>query len=267
MPLTPNPQPQTPIMQITFLGTGTSQGVPVIACGCEVCHSLDFRDKRLRVSIHIEVDGKSFVVDTGPDFRQQMLRERVKFVDAILFTHEHKDHTAGLDDVRAFNFFQQRDMPVYGRKHVLAQIKQEFYYAFTEIKYPGTPQITLNEIQNQPFQVDGIDITPIEVMHYKLPVFGFRIKDFTYITDVNFISELEIEKIKGSKVVVMGALRKESHLSHFNLSESVEVLEKIAPDRAYITHISHQMGLHREVNEELPAFIQLAYDGLVINLD
>ena len=254
------------IMQITFLGTGTSQGVPVIACGCEVCQSLDFRDKRLRVSIHIEVDGKNLVVDTGPDFRQQMLRERVKNVDAILFTHEHKDHTAGLDDVRAFNFFQKRDMPIYGRKHVLEQIKQEFHYAFTEIKYPGTPQLTLNEIQNHPFQVDGIDVLPIEVMHYKLPVFGFRIKDFTYITDVNFISEEEIEKIKGSKVVVIGALRKQEHLSHFTLSEAVKVLEKIAPEQAYITHISHQMGLHREVNEELPANINLAYDGLVINL-
>jgi len=254
-------------MRITFLGTGTSQGVPVIACGCEVCQSLDFRDKRLRVSIHIEVNGKHIVIDAGPDFRQQMLRERINNLDAILFTHEHKDHTAGLDDVRAYNFFQKRDMPIFGRKHVLSQIEKEFHYAFTKIKYPGTPQITLNEIQNQPFKVEGIDVIPIEVMHYKLPVFGFRIQDFTYITDVNFISDEEIEKIKGSKVVVMGALRKEAHLSHFTLSEAVNLLEKIAPEQAYITHISHQMGLHREVNVELPAFIQLAYDGLVINLD
>jgi phosphoribosyl 1,2-cyclic phosphate phosphodiesterase len=196
-----------------------------------------------------------------------MLRERIKNLDAILFTHEHKDHTAGLDDVRAYNFFQKRDVPIFGRKHVLEQIVKEFHYAFSEIKYPGTPQITLNEIHNQPFQVKGIDITPIDVLHYQLPVFGFRIKDFTYITDVNFISEVEIEKIKGSKVVVLGALRKQAHLSHFNLSEAIEVLKKIAPEMAYITHISHQMGLHREVNEELPASIQLAYDGLVINLD
>jgi phosphoribosyl 1,2-cyclic phosphate phosphodiesterase len=254
-------------MQITFLGTGTSQGVPVIACGCEVCQSLDFRDKRLRVSIHIAVDGKSFVVDTGPDFRQQMLRERVKELDAVLFTHEHKDHTAGLDDVRAYNFSQKRDMPIYGRKHVLEQIKQEFYYAFAEVKYPGTPQITLNEIQNVPFQIEGVHFTPIEVMHMNLPVFGFRIKDFTYITDVNFISDAEIEKTKGSKVVVMGALRREKHLSHYTLSEAVEVLEKIAPEQAYLTHISHQMGLHREVEEELPSFIKLAYDGLALTLD
>lgn len=253
-------------MQITFLGTGTSQGVPVIACGCEVCQSLDFRDKRLRVSIHIESDGKSFVVDTGPDFRQQMLRERIKNLDAVLFTHEHKDHTAGLDDVRAFNFFQKRDMPIYARKQVLGQIQTEFAYAFKEIKYPGIPQIELNEIQNQPFIVAGVNFTPIEVMHLHLPVFGFRIKDFTYITDVNFISEEELEKVRGSKVVVMGALRKEKHLSHFNLAEAVEVLEKIAPEQAYITHISHQMGLHREVEMELPSFINLAYDGLVLKL-
>jgi phosphoribosyl 1,2-cyclic phosphate phosphodiesterase len=166
-------------MQITFLGTGTSQGVPVIACGCEVCQSLDFRDKRLRVSIHIEIDGKSFVIDTGPDFRQQMLRERIKNLDAVIFTHEHKDHTAGLDDVRAFNFFQKRDMPVYARKQVLEQIKQEFAYAFTPIKYPGIPQIDLNEIENQPFEIAGVNFTPVEVMHLHLPVFGFRIKDFT----------------------------------------------------------------------------------------
>ena len=254
-------------MQITFLGTGTSQGVPVIACGCEVCQSLDFRDKRLRVSIHIEIDGKSFVIDTGPDFRQQMLRERIKTLDAVIFTHEHKDHTAGLDDVRAYNFFQKRDMPIYARKQVLEQIQQEFAYAFTETKYPGIPQIELNEIQNQAFEIAGVNFMPIEVMHLHLPVFGFRIKDFTYITDVNFISDEEIEKIKGSKVVVMGALRKEKHLSHYSLSEAIEVLEKIAPEQAYITHMSHQMGLHFEVEKELPSFVKLAYDGLVLRFD
>jgi phosphoribosyl 1,2-cyclic phosphate phosphodiesterase len=253
-------------MQITFLGTGTSQGVPVIACGCEVCQSLDFRDKRLRVSIHIEIDGKSFVIDTGPDFRQQMLRERIKNLDAVIFTHEHKDHTAGLDDVRAYNFFQKKDMPVYARKQVLEQIQQEFAYAFTAIKYPGIPQIDLHEIENQPFEIAGVNFTPVEVMHLHLPVFGFRIKDFTYITDVNFISDEELEKVKGSKIVVIGALRKEKHLSHFSLSEAIEVLEKIAPEQAYITHISHQMGLHREVEMELPPFIHLAYDGLVLKL-
>ncbi len=251
-------------MRITFLGTGTSQGVPVIACGCEVCQSLDFRDKRLRVSIHLEIADKSFVIDTGPDFRQQMLRERINNLDAVIFTHEHKDHTAGLDDVRAYNFSQKRDMPIYARPSVLEQIQQEFAYAFTAIKYPGTPQITLNEIYDNPFDIEGITFTPIEVLHFKLPVYGFRIADFTYITDVNYISEEAIEKIKGSKIVVIGALRQEKHLSHYTLAEAVEVLEKINPEQAYLTHISHQMGLHREVEETLPSYIKLAYDGLRI---
>jgi phosphoribosyl 1,2-cyclic phosphate phosphodiesterase len=251
-------------MRITFLGTGTSQGVPVIACGCEVCRSLDFRDKRLRVSIHIEIKGKSFVIDTGPDFRQQMLRERIQTLDAVIFTHEHKDHTAGLDDVRAYNFSQKKDMPIYARPTVLEQIQQEFAYAFAEIKYPGTPQITLNEIHYTPFVVEGITFNPIEVLHYKLPVYGFRVGDFTYITDVNYISDQALEKIKGSKVLVIGALRKEKHISHFTLDEAIEVFKKVQPEQGFITHISHQMGLHREVEEELPPFVRLAYDGLSI---
>ncbi|MEA5139537.1 MBL fold metallo-hydrolase [Arcicella rigui] len=251
-------------MRITFLGTGTSQGVPVIACGCEVCRSLDFRDKRLRVSIHIEIEGKSFVIDTGPDFRQQMLRERIQNLDAVIFTHEHKDHTAGLDDVRAYNFSQKKDMPIYARPTVLEQIQQEFAYAFAEIKYPGTPQITLNEIYHSPFVVEGITFNPIEVLHYKLPVYGFRVGDFTYITDVNYISDQALEKVKGSKVLVIGALRKEKHISHFTLDEAIEVFKKVQPEQGFITHISHQMGLHREVEEELPPFVRLAYDGLSI---
>jgi phosphoribosyl 1,2-cyclic phosphate phosphodiesterase len=253
-------------MKITFLGTGTSQGVPVIACNCEVCRSLDYRDKRLRVSIHIEVDGKSLVIDAGPDFRQQMLRERIHQLDAVVFTHEHKDHTAGLDDVRAYNFFQRKDMPVYGREQVLEQIKQEFAYAFAEIRYPGIPQINLNTITNKPFEIEGVKLIPIEVLHFKLPVFGYRIGDFTYITDVNHISDEELQKVRGSKVLVLGALRKEKHLSHFSLSEALEVIAKVAPQKAYITHISHQMGLHSEVEEELPANVRLAYDGLKIEL-
>lgn len=251
-------------MRITFLGTGTSQGVPVIACGCEVCRSLDFRDKRLRVSIHIEIEGKSFVIDTGPDFRQQMLRERIQNLDAVIFTHEHKDHTAGLDDVRAYNFSQKKDMPIYARPTVLEQIQQEFAYAFAEIKYPGTPQITLNEIYHSPFVVEGITFNPIEVLHYKLPIYGFRVGDFTYITDVNYISDQALEKVKGSKVLVIGALRKEKHISHFTLDEAIEVFKKVQPEQGFITHISHQMGLHREVEEELPPFVRLAYDGLSI---
>ncbi|MFC0181093.1 MBL fold metallo-hydrolase [Pseudarcicella hirudinis] len=253
-------------MKITFLGTGTSQGVPVIACGCEVCRSLDFRDKRLRVSVHLEVDGKSFVIDTGPDFRQQMLRERINHLDAVVFTHEHKDHTAGLDDVRAYNFFQKKDMPIYGRPSVLEQIRQEFHYAFAEVKYPGIPQIKLHEIDDQPFEIEGVRFIPVNVMHFKLPVFGFRVGDFTYITDANYISDTEIEKIKGSKIVVLNALRRESHISHFTLSEAIEVLNKIQPEVAYLTHLSHQMGLHAEVENELPEFIRLAYDGLNLEI-
>ncbi len=253
-------------MNITFLGTGTSQGVPVIACTCEVCHSLDYRDKRLRVAVHIEVEGKSFVVDTGPDFRQQMLRERISSLDAILFTHEHKDHTAGLDDVRAYNFYQQRDMPVFAREQVLQQLKQEFAYAFTEKKYPGIPQISLNTIVNEPFLIEGVKVIPIEGIHYKLPVFGFRIGDFTYLTDLNYISEQELKKVKGTKVLVVGALQKQKHLSHFNLEEALDLIAVIHPEKAFLTHISHRMGLHREVEEELPANVKLAYDGLRISL-
>jgi phosphoribosyl 1,2-cyclic phosphate phosphodiesterase len=253
-------------VKITFLGTGTSQGVPVIGCECEVCRSLDYRDKRLRVSILVEVEGKSFIVDAGPDFRQQMLRERVKRVDAVLFTHEHKDHTAGLDDIRAFNFMQHIDMPLYADQRVLNQLQQEFSYIFTNHTYPGVPRVELNPIQNEPFEVQGITITPIHVLHHRLPVFGFRIGDFTYITDANFISDAEKEKIKGSKVVVLNALRKEPHISHFSLSEALAVLEEVAPEQAYLTHISHLLGLHRVVEKELPSHVKLAYDGLVLTL-
>ncbi|MBY0424300.1 MAG: MBL fold metallo-hydrolase [Cytophagales bacterium] len=253
-------------MKITFLGTGTSQGVPVIACECEVCKSLDFRDKRLRVSIHIEFGGKSFVVDTGPDFRQQMLRERVQSLDAILFTHEHKDHTAGLDDIRAFNYKQQKPMPVYARKQVMEQLKKEFSYAFDEHKYPGIPEINLLELKNEPLEIEGIRFVPIEVKHMYLPVFGFRVGNFTYLTDLNFISDEELEKVKGSEVVVIGALQKAAHQSHFRLDEAIALLEKLKPRKGYLTHISHRMGLHADVSKELPEFIELAYDGLKIQL-
>lgn len=253
-------------MIVTFLGTGTSQGVPVIGCDCQVCQSLDYRDKRLRASIHISIEDKSFIIDSGPDFRQQALRERIKKLDALLFTHEHKDHTAGLDDVRSFNHLQQKYIPIYGRKNVLNQIKQEFAYAFTEHKYPGIPLIELKEIENKPFSIEGIVFTPIEVMHYKLPVFGFRIGDFTYITDANSIGEPELEKIKGSKVIVLNALQKTEHISHYKLSEAIELLLKLNPEKAYLTHMSHKMGMHREVEKELPSNIFFAYDGLKVEI-
>lgn len=253
-------------MKITFLGTGTSQGVPVIGCECEVCRSLDFRDKRLRVSVLVEVDGKNLIIDAGPDFRQQMLQERVKHVDAVLFTHEHKDHTAGLDDIRAYNFMQHMDMPLYADQRVFNQLRQEFSYIFTNSTYPGVPRVELHPIHNAPFEVQGISVNPIAVMHHKLPVFGFRIGDFTYITDANYISEAEKEKIKGSKIVVLNALRKEPHISHFSLSEAVSLLEEIGPEQAYLTHISHLLGMHRIVEKELPSFVKLAYDGLSLTL-
>lgn len=253
-------------MKVTFLGTGTSQGVPVIACDCEVCQSVDYRDKRLRTSIHIETEGKSLVFDTGPDFRAQMLRERINHLDAVIYTHEHKDHTAGLDDVRSYNFKQQMDMPVYGRKQVLEQIQREFAYIFAVNKYPGIPKVQLHEIENKPFQIEGIDIQPVNVLHYKLPVFGYRIKDFTYITDVNHIPEEEKHKIRGSKVVVLSALQKKEHLSHFNLEQAIAMVRELEIPQAYFIHMGHRMGLHRDIEEELPEGMELAYDGLQIEL-
>lgn len=253
-------------MKVTFLGTGTSQGVPVIACDCEVCQSLDYRDKRTRTSIHVEVNGKSIVFDTGPDFREQMLRERINHLDAVIYTHEHKDHTAGLDDVRSYNFKQEMDMPVYGRKQVLEQIKREFAYIFAVNKYPGIPKVKLHEIENKPFQVEGITIQPVDVWHYKLPVFGYRIEDFTYITDVNHIPDEEKEKIRGSKVLVLSALQKSSHLSHFNLEQAIAMVRELEVPQAYFIHMGHRMGLHRDIEEELPEGMELAHDGLQIEL-
>lgn len=252
-------------MKVTFLGTGTSQGIPVIACNCEVCLSSDSKDKRLRVSVLIEHLGKTIVIDTGPDFRQQMLRENVQQLDAVVFTHEHKDHIAGLDDVRAFNFKQQADMDVYATPQVQESLKREFHYAFDEYKYPGVPELKLHTITNEEFNVKGINFLPINVKHYKLPVKAFRVLNFTYITDANYIDDNELEKIKGSEIVVLNALRKEKHISHFNLQEAIALLEKIKPKKAYLTHISHLMGKHHEVSKELPDFIEIAYDGLIIN--
>lgn len=228
--------------------------------------SVDYRDKRLRSSVHVQTEELSLVIDTGPDFRQQMLRERIRQLDAVLFTHEHKDHTAGLDDVRSFNFSQRKDMPIFGRKQVLEQIKREFAYAFAEIKYPGVPVISTNEITNETFEVQGLPITPIEVMHHKLPVFGFRIGDFSYITDTNYISEKELEKVKGSKILVLNALQKTSHISHYTLDEAVEVAKLAGAENTYFTHISHRLGAHSEVSQELPENIHLAYDGLKLKV-
>jgi phosphoribosyl 1,2-cyclic phosphate phosphodiesterase len=253
-------------LKITFLGTGTSQGVPVIGCECEVCRSLDYRDKRLRSSIHIQTEEQSIVIDTGPDFRQQMLRERIRHLDAVLFTHAHKDHIAGLDDVRAYNYLQQTDMPLYGRKEALDQVKVEFYYAFEKDKYPGIPQLRIHEISEESFSVKGLLITPLPVMHMKLPVLGFRIGNFSYITDANFIPEATYEKLKGTEVFVLNALQKEKHPSHFTLEEALQQVKKIGAAKTYFTHISHKLGRHKIIEKELPESVALAYDGLTITL-
>lgn len=253
-------------MKITILGSGTSQGVPVIGCDCPVCTSLDFRDNRFRTSIHIAVNEQSFIVDTGPDFRQQVLRSRIQKLDALLYTHEHKDHTAGMDDIRAFNFKQKRDMPIYGREQVLNQLKREYAYVFAEKKYPGIPQVEIHEITNNTFNIEGTEIIPIEVFHHKLPVFGFRIHDFTYITDAKTIAPAERDKIKGTKVLIINALQKEPHLSHFTLEEAIAFAQEIGAEKTYFTHISHRLGKHASVSEELPEGIHLAHDGLEISI-
>jgi len=253
-------------VQITFLGTGTSQGVPLIGCTCEVCQSDDTRNNRLRTSILVEENGKTFVIDTGPDFRQQMLREKVKKLDAVIFTHEHKDHTAGFDDIRAYNYILRKKMDVYATARVQDAIKREFAYIFSDSGYPGIPEINLHLLENKKTNIHGVDFLPIEVMHHQLPVLGFRIKGFTYITDANFISEKEKEKVKGSKVLVLNALRREDHISHFTIEQAINLTNELQPEKAYFIHISHQMGLHAEVEKELPSYIHLAYDGLKIQL-
>ncbi|MAY83445.1 MAG: MBL fold metallo-hydrolase [Flavobacteriales bacterium] len=250
-------------MKITILGSGTSQGVPVIACECEVCKSENPRDKRLRCSVLIETEDQNIVIDTGPDFRQQMLRASVSDLDAVLFTHEHKDHVAGLDDIRAFNFKSGgKAMSVYATDQVQKALKREFAYVFADSKYPGVPEVKLHTIMNKDFEVNGLMIHPIQLMHYKMPVLGFRVGDFTYITDANFIAEEEKEKIKGTKVLVLNALRQSKHISHFNLEEALELIKELDVEKAYLTHISHLMGKHDDVSELLPDNVELAYDGL-----
>jgi phosphoribosyl 1,2-cyclic phosphate phosphodiesterase len=254
-------------LKVSFLGTGTSQGVPVIGCECEVCRSLDFRDKRFRASIYVEAQGVSLVIDTGPDFRIQMLRAGIKRLDAVLFTHEHKDHTAGMDDIRPFNYIQQKDMPVFARANVLDQIRREFSYVFSPKRYPGVPQIELIEITETPFHVNGLPVTPIPVLHYKLPVLGFRFGSFSYITDANNIPEESMKLLEGTEVLVLNALQNEPHISHFTLKEAIAVAEKIGARQTFFTHMSHRLGLHAQVDEALPPGMALAYDGLELTLD
>lgn len=253
-------------MEITFLGTGTSQGIPIIGSDHPVCHSDDPKDKRLRVSVLINWNNLNILIDCGPDFRQQMLANQVDHLDAILYTHEHNDHTAGLDDIRPF-FFRQGDIPVFAKKRVLDALRKRFDYIFkTENKYPGAPGVKENEIENRPFSFEGLTITPIKFMHNRLPVFGYRMEDFAYLTDIKTIEPEEIEKLRDLKVLVVSALRIEPHHSHFNLEEALDFIKEVKPEKAYLTHISHMLGFHEEVEKKLPANVHLAYDNLKITL-
>lgn len=253
-------------MKVTFLGTGTSQGIPIIGNDHPVCLSASPKDKRLRVSILVEWDDKTFVVDCGPDFRQQMLTNKVSKIDGVIFTHEHADHTAGLDDLRPF-FFRQGDIPIYAHKRVIKALKERFNYIFTtKDKYPGVPNIITNRIKNKPFNLFDMQVTPIKGLHYKLPVFGFRFKDFAYLTDFKTISKKEKQKLQNLEVLVVNALRIQPHISHFNLEEALELVAELQPQKTYFTHISHHLGFHDEVQQSLPESVYLAYDNLQITL-
>jgi phosphoribosyl 1,2-cyclic phosphate phosphodiesterase len=251
------------MIKATVLGSGTSQGVPVIACECDVCHSENPKDKRLRSSLLLEVDGFTYVIDAGPDFRQQLLREDVKNLNGVLLTHEHKDHIAGLDDVRAFNYRESRPMDIYCTTHVEKALHREFHYVFSNNRYPGIPEMNIHLITNEPFEIHpGCIITPIEVLHYRMPVMGFRIGNLSYITDAKTISEEEAEKVKNSEILIINALHKSMHLSHFNLSEALAFIDKVVPKKAYLTHISHLFGRHDEIERFLPPNVFPAFDGL-----
>ncbi len=253
-------------IEATFLGTGTSQGVPVIACDCEVCKSDDPRDKRLRSSLLLKIGEQHFVIDAGPDFRQQMLRENVENLRAILLTHEHVDHIFGLDDIRSFNWVQGHATDIYAESRVQEAIRRIFHYVFADFKYPGVPEMKLHPVKDHPLLIDNVKFTPIRCFHHKLPVYGFRVGDLTYITDTNFIPDEEMAKIEGTKILVINALRKEKHISHFNLEEALIMAGKIGAEKTFLTHLSHQFGFHQNIQAELPDGVFVAFDGLKLEL-
>lgn len=249
---------------ITFLGTGTSQGIPVIGCNCPVCRSADPRDYRLRSSVLIRYQGLEILIDAGPDFRAQMLREGIAHLDAILLTHNHIDHTGGLDDVRSFNHMEGKPFPIYCEEYVQESLKKEFYYAFSETPYPGAPQMELRTITSLPFKIGNVTVTPIRAMHYRLPILGFRIGDCTYVTDANYIPESEFFKMEGSKVFVINTVKRERHISHFSLPEAIATARKVGAEQSFLTHLSHLLPAHAELAAELPSGILPAYDGLTV---
>lgn len=253
-------------MRVRLLGTGTSQGIPIIGCNCPVCTSTDERDHRLRTSALVEVDGVNILIDAGPDLRQQLLRCGVTRLDALLLTHEHKDHTGGIDDVRPINFLMKQPLNIYGQPRVMKAIRNDYSYAFGPDQYPGVPQLVLNPLQPEPFEVKGVEVIPVKVRHMTLPIFGYRIRNFGYITDASFISETEKKKLKGVKVLVINALRREQHYSHFNLEQALAIIDEIKPERAYLTHVSHRLGKYVDVSPELPQNVFLGIDNQVIEV-
>lgn len=253
-------------MFVRLLGTGTSQGIPIIGCHCPVCTSTDERDHRLRTSALVEVDEVNILIDAGPDLRQQLLRCGVTRLDALLLTHEHKDHTGGIDDVRPINFLMKTPLNIYGQPRVMKAIRNDYSYAFGPDQYPGVPQLVLNPLQPEPFEVKGVEVIPVKVRHMTLPIFGYRIRNFGYITDASFISETEKKKLMGVKVLVINALRREQHYSHFNLEQALAIIEEIKPERAYLTHVSHRLGKYVDVSQELTQNVFLGIDNQLIEV-